>query len=229
LIELDFLHKITNVPKEIIRKNQLIAFQNWLTGFQNLNGVQGADLREKAELILENWIRDLIPTPFIERLPNLRDLGDELEYKIPLTMGTRYRDEILTPKTKEILEKLKVGGYQLYIASSAHTRHIRGILEGTGILNYFIQIYGFNNVGFMKSDKRFFQAIIVSLGNSPTECVMIGNSAQEILFSKDLGIKTILIKHELEERGEEEQLKKQALETADAVCETVEDILEILL
>ncbi|MFX0063650.1 MAG: hypothetical protein ACFFC7_15880 [Candidatus Hermodarchaeota archaeon] len=39
LIELDFLHKITNTPKEIIRKNQPQAFQNWLIGFQNLKGL----------------------------------------------------------------------------------------------------------------------------------------------------------------------------------------------
>lgn len=144
-------------------------------------------------------------------------------------MGEKYRNQILTPQTEEVLKKLKIRDYPLYIASSAHTRHIRGILEGTGIVKYFAQIYGFDNLGFMKSDRRFFEALIASLSYSPNQCVIIGNSAQEILFSKSFGIQTILIRNELEERGEEEQLKKQALETADAICETVADILEILL
>ncbi|MFX0093623.1 MAG: HAD family hydrolase [Candidatus Hodarchaeota archaeon] len=151
-----------------------------------------------------------------------------LEYQIPLTIGTNFKNAILLPQVLQVLEKLKSTNYLLYIASSAHTRHIRGIIEGTGLTKYFDQIYGFDNLEFMKSDKKFFRALFASQDFPSSKYVVIGNSAQEIIHSKSLGARTILIKHELGDRGEEKDLIKQAFDVADVVCETVEEILEIL-
>lgn len=229
LEEIDLLHNITGAPKNLIKRNQIQAFENWFKSFQMLKNVQKDQLIEKTDQLLERWLKDMVPREFLEGLQDLQELGKELEYKIPLLVGKKYGDEILVPRTREVLDELKAQSHLLYLASSANTRHIRGILEGTGIREYFTELFGFDNLGAMKLTKNFFRELFVSIGVLPSQSVVIGNSAQEIIFSKSLGAQSILIKLELASKKEDEELKRQALEVADFICETIAEVPQFFL
>jgi len=112
------------------------------------------------------------------------------EYKIAVKVKALY------PEVDQVLSILKEQGYEMYVASSSHSSHIKGVLEGNEIDHYFEGMFGFDTVSATKHTLRYYHEMLNMVKANPKSSVMIGNSMHEILKPRKLGMKTIHINRE---------------------------------
>ena len=128
----------------------------------------------------------------------LFDWGDTLMVDFPRYKGRMcdWPEVAEVPGARQALEYL-CRGSRLYVASGASDSSvgdIRRALARIDIDSYFTGVFCQSNTGFSKSDPRFFEAILASLGVRPGEVTMIGDSLEkDILPCHRLGMKTVLL------------------------------------
>lgn len=97
------------------------------------------------------------------------------------------------PETKEILTKLKED-HQLFLIANSNQFSIGNVLEKFKLKELFDKIYLSYEIGYIKTDKLFFQKILEENNLSTEDCLVVGDSIQsDIIPAKDLGIPTILV------------------------------------
>ncbi len=99
------------------------------------------------------------------------------------------------PGAEELLQKLQ-GAYKCVIATSADhsdTQEMKAALARVRADQYFQSFYSQKELGVKKPDPRFFSTIAKLEGQSPENCLMIGNLYEkDIVGAKQAGFKTIL-------------------------------------
>lgn len=102
----------------------------------------------------------------------------------------------LYPEVREALEQLSGLGYELHAASSSHSSHVKGFLRGNLIEHYFETITGFDTVEATKHTYAFYQRMLEQAGVEPEDAIMLGNSLQEIIKPRKIGMITVHVKRE---------------------------------
>jgi putative hydrolase of the HAD superfamily len=128
----------------------------------------------------------------------LFDWGDTLMVDFPGYSGKMCDWPAVTevPGASQALECLSRRS-RLYVASGAldsSAGDIRRALARIDVDRYITDVFCQQNIGFKKTDPRFFQAILASLGVRADEVTMIGDSLEkDILPCHRLGMRAILL------------------------------------
>ena len=103
----------------------------------------------------------------------------------------------LYPGVKDMLHELSKK-YVLSTASYAQSSSTRNELKKLGIDQYFSHFIFSSDIGYKKTDQKFYEICLQETGNKSEECLMIGdNYLQDVVIPKKVGLKAILIKNPL--------------------------------
>jgi FMN phosphatase YigB (HAD superfamily) len=114
----------------------------------------------------------------------------------PYEFAIASKVEALYPEVEETLILLKTQGYEMHIASSSHSSHIKGIMLANNLDKYFDSAYGFDTVAATKHTLKYYKQMLYRVKTKAKLSVMIGNSMHEILKPRKLGMRTIHINRE---------------------------------
>lgn len=128
------------------------------------------------------------------------------EYKIARKIVAIY------PEVKKVLQDLEDRGFVMHVASSSHSSHVRGILEGGGIEEFFSRVMGIDTLNATKHTTEYYQNMIRLTHANPKYSFLIGNSIAEIIYPPKIHLKTI---HVNRERKVPPDIKKLAYKTID--------------
>jgi REG-2-like HAD superfamily hydrolase len=120
-------------------------------------------------------------------------LGDHAD-EVADYLRTNWRNpEVwpLTPNTKEVLSTLKAEGFKLGVVSNWDWT-LPGVLEATGLQQYFDYVGVSALEGVAKPDPRFFQIVLSQLQVEPHQAIHIGDSEDDINGAAAAGVKAIL-------------------------------------
>lgn len=93
---------------------------------------------------------------------------------------------------KETLEKLRQGGVDITLASSSPKEMLEESLKQTGLKEYFSYIVGYDEVSKHKPDPESFLKIINDAGLDKGKTIIIGDSHNDIIAGKEIGVDTCL-------------------------------------
>ncbi len=82
------------------------------------------------------------------------------------------------PALIDALETTKEAGFKLIAASNGPGDLARRIIEQIGLAEQMDEVWGYDDLGHVKPDKQFFQAVIRMLGVESGPCVSIGNDEE---------------------------------------------------
>jgi len=111
----------------------------------------------------------------------------------------------ISPEAIEAIKILKEKGYQLVLATNPlfpETAIIQRIQWAGLSPDDFSYITSFEKNHYCKPQIKFYQEIMDALNLDPTECLMVGNDAEEDMVASKLGMKTYLLENHLITRGE---------------------------
>lgn len=97
---------------------------------------------------------------------------------------------------REIIENLKVKGYNLVIATNPlfPRQAILHRIEWAGLdPKDFILITDYETMHYCKPQLEYYMEILTIIDKTPLECLMVGNDVQEDLAAEQLNIKTFLV------------------------------------
>jgi phosphoglycolate phosphatase len=183
---------------------------------------------------------DLIASYIGDGAPMLvrRALGDpDDEYFIADALNffmAHYREHLLDttyvyPGTTEALDRMKSGpdgqSRKMAVLSNKPVRPSQRIVDGLGLSPYFFQVYGGNSFHTKKPDPLGAMTLIREAGVTPEQTVMIGDSANDILTARAVGMWSIgltygLAPHQLEQ-APPDILADSPAEMADALSAPV--------
>ncbi len=114
----------------------------------------------------------------------------------PFEFSIASQVEALYPEVRGTLETLYEHGYEMHVASSSFSGHIRGILQANNIDEFFESIIGFDTVAATKHTLKYYKKMLNDAQANPQRSVMIGNSMHEVLKPRLLGMRTVHINRE---------------------------------
>ncbi len=129
-----------------------------------------------------------------------------LDFKIadePLArdMGVRFLDllptrKILFPYTREILDYLLAGKYQLHLITNGFEKTQYSKLKHSGLEHYFTQVITSEGSNSLKPHREIFEYAFRKTGSQPEESIMIGDSIEvDILGAINAGIDQVFVNH----------------------------------
>lgn len=120
-----------------------------------------------------------------------------LDEDLSLLFNDKYLEKCpnqpnLMPKVFETLETLFEKGYKMHVLTNGFEHIQLTKLIAANIFHFFDHVVTFNDTGVRKPDLRFFEFALKASGNSPEECVMVGdNPIADLSGAKKLNIHTV--------------------------------------
>lgn len=102
-------------------------------------------------------------------------------------------DTVMYAGVAETLQALHQQGYQLTIATNKAERYVRPILKGLGIEYFFTVIVGGDTLAKQKPDPEPLLFVTRELSVSPEQCIMVGDSKNDILGAKAASIESVAV------------------------------------
>ncbi|MGD9558284.1 MAG: HAD family hydrolase [Mangrovibacterium sp.] len=159
----------------------------WLTFLSN-HGVNLAP--EDFQAQNHGNIDEMIRRFFGDGIPDeqMKSLGQEKEQ----TYRDLYKDYLEEIKgLTSFLQKLKVSGYGISLATMGDAPNIEFILNGLGIKDYFQPITGGHEVVRGKPDAEIFHIALDKLKLKKEDCIVIEDSLGGVIASLQAGIDVI--------------------------------------
>ncbi|HKZ52323.1 MAG TPA: HAD-IA family hydrolase [Candidatus Acidoferrales bacterium] len=105
-----------------------------------------------------------------------------------------YREHMLDntvayPGVREGLAELAAAGRILTVLTNKPERFSRRILEGLGLADFFLQVYGGNSFERKKPDPIGIETILRETGEEKDRALMVGDSEIDILTARNAGIR----------------------------------------
>lgn len=131
-------------------------------------------------------------------------------------------ENAVIPGIPELLERLKVEGYALYVATSKPTVFAEQIIEHYGLASYFEFIGGSNLDGTRSKKQEVIQYVLDQNGLTPDQAVMIGDRMHDIIGAIGCRVESIGV---LFGYGSEQELSEAG---ADHIASRVEEVGDII-
>ncbi len=129
-------------------------------------------------------------------------------HAVPLTKYIQ-----LNPQLDEMLRSIDLAKV---IFTNATIEHAQKVLEILGIADRFSRLIDIRAVDFIsKPDRRAYEKMLALIGAQPGECILVEDSARNLVPAKAIGLKTILV--DSVECDEVDYCVKDILEVKDAV------------
>ncbi|ESP91502.1 MULTISPECIES: phosphoglycolate phosphatase [Pseudoalteromonas] len=97
----------------------------------------------------------------------------------------------LYPNVKSTLESLHSSGYRLVIVTNKPEQFVRPILKHLGLNDFFEMVVGGDSLPKRKPDPMQLTYVCETLGVSPSSCLMIGDSKNDIFAATAAGMQSI--------------------------------------
>lgn len=175
--------------------------ENWVD--LDLDGPGGADA------LLEGWSRNL--------LENLRAMGidedpaevrrwaPEVSYQVTRQCSVHYGE------VPGCLRRLRARGLTLAVISNAHSSHVRGVLEGSGLMQYFDQAWGPDLLGLGTKNTETYRRALEIVEVPAAECLVVDDNADGILAAREVGASAVLVDRPgARERPGKDEARRQA-------------------
>lgn len=193
------------------------ALKSWeTTAFDYLRNPRTNKVGQEFLDFLENCDK-LFPQYLYEDL-NISPDCDDLRTR-PFEYSVAVQVKALYPEVDFTLDTLKKHGYKMYIASSSHSSHIKGIVEANGLDKYIEGFFGFDTLAATKHTMKYYKSMVTQINANPKDCVMIGNSMHEILKPRKIKMMTIHINRERKVPFDVRKLANLSLDNLSALPE----------
>ena len=97
------------------------------------------------------------------------------------------------PQVPETLEKLHAAGFSMVLITNKPLVFVSPILEKLGIAGFFEKILGGDSLERKKPDPLPLQHMMAAYGVLPQECMMVGDSKNDILAAKAADVESIAV------------------------------------
>ena len=133
------------------------------------------------------------------------------------------RETTVYPGIDAMLHRLRSSGASLYLATSKFVEHAEQVLTAFSLRQHFAGVFGAARDGSMADKTELLKFILDQTRSDPGRAAMIGDREHDIVGGKANGIFTIGVTYGF---GPREELEKAG---ADAICESPEEILALIL
>lgn len=173
------------VPDWIAANRRVVQRAPEIWADLDLRGPTGADA------ILEGWTRSL--------LANLREMGieedparirawaPEVSCQVTRQCAAHYGE------TPGCLARLRARGLTLAVVSNAHSSHVRGVLEGSDLAQFFDYAWGPDLLGLGTKTTETYRRALAIIGAPATECLIVDDNADGVRAARELGALAILV------------------------------------
>jgi putative hydrolase of the HAD superfamily len=111
-----------------------------------------------------------------------------LDYVHDVDVTSRIKPD---PALCRNLTRLKI---PCYIFTNGSLQHARRVVTALGIAEHFVEIFDIRIAAYQpKPNPEPYHSVLMSLGISGQECIMIEDCSANLNQAKDLGMKTILV------------------------------------
>ena len=117
---------------------------------------------------------------------------DELEEALEFFLEY-YREHdldftTLYPGVKESLERLRQAGKRMAVLTNKPVNMSLKIVNGLGVADYFLQVYGGNSFDFKKPNPVGIEALMRQTGIGRDRTLMIGDSSVDVQTARNAGV-----------------------------------------
>lgn len=117
---------------------------------------------------------------------------DELEEALEFFLEY-YREHdldftTLYPGVKESLERLRQAGKRMAVLTNKPVNMSLKIVNGLGVVDYFLQVYGGNSFDFKKPNPVGIEALMRQTGIGRDRTLMIGDSSVDVQTARNAGV-----------------------------------------
>jgi phosphoglycolate phosphatase len=137
------------------------------------------------------------------------------------TEGVRETTEY--PGIDAMLHRIRSSGQRVYLATTKFVDHAEVVLTAFSLRDHFEGVFGARHDGSLGDKRELLQHLIETTGIDPARSVMIGDREHDIVGAKANGIYAIGVTYGF---GSREELMSAG---ADAICESPEEILALIL
>jgi putative hydrolase of the HAD superfamily len=138
----------------------------------------------------KDWWKDVVRRVFSE-VGMIRDFDRFFD-----EVYDKFRDSegwTLYPETTELLVELKSLRLKLAVISNFDSR-IYSVMRSLGILHFFDAVTISSEAGFAKPDPRIFEVAVRSVGSTPAETLLVGDSLRDdVEAGKRVGLTAVLV------------------------------------
>lgn len=132
----------------------------------------------------------------------------ELEKKINDTMEEYYRTQVeFKPGAKELLDRLRVAGVKMTVASSTEERCLNAAFERLGITDYFQKVFSCATVGITKDKPDIFYMALTEMGTDIGATWVFEDGLYSIKTAKGEGFRIAGVYDSVSEADQEEIMK----------------------
>lgn len=115
-------------------------------------------------------------------------VGKELDFEIACRIQATY------PEVEKVLADLHENGIGLFATSCTSSNHLKGLLRGSGLVDYFRGSFTPDETGYLKEDVRYWRNTFKSIGCEAKECVVVEATPSRSKAAEDSGALSILMK-----------------------------------
>jgi len=137
------------------------------------------------------------------------------------TEGVRETTEY--PGIDAMLYRIRSSGTRVYLATTKFVDHAEEVLIAFSLRDHFESVFGARHDGSMADKRDLLRHVIEMTGIDPARSVMIGDREHDIVGARTNGIFSVGVTYGF---GSREELESAG---ADAICDSPEDILALIL
>lgn len=159
------------------------------------------------------------------RVVSDQDIDNALKFYLDYYRQHLIVDSVLYPNVKKVLKKAQEAGIILAVLTNKPETHARHLLSHFALDSYFQMVIGGDTLDVRKPDPKSLRHICDGLELDPQECLMIGDSANDIRTGKAVGAKTVLLDHGY---GDSKTLMNHPSTRADNFFSDMQNLLTLL-
>jgi phosphoglycolate phosphatase len=181
---------------------------------------------ELPEDVIGSYIGDGAPMLIRRALGDPQDeqfVQDALKYFMTYYREHKLDHTYVYEGVLDALTWLRLANPELKMAvlSNKPVNPSRGICEGLGLSNFFVQVYGGNSFETKKPDPEGALTLLDETGTRPEEAVMVGDSHNDVLTAQNVGMYSLGVTYGFSP----ESLK---IHPPDVLVDTVAEMAEAL-
>ena len=130
--------------------------------------------------------------PLVSGLSAEKDEGEEIAKLRKKIFKEKYLPHLKPfPKVRELLERMRVDGLRLAIATSGEKDDLAGLIKQAGVADLIDVTVTSSDVEQSKPDPDIIAAALAKLGLPANEVIMIGDTAYDVEAAAKAGVATI--------------------------------------
>jgi phosphoglycolate phosphatase len=103
------------------------------------------------------------------------------------------RASAVYPGGRELLERAAAGGLRLGLCTNKPQEATEGLLAALGLSGWFGAVVGGDVLPVRKPDPGHLAAVLAALGTPPARAAMVGDSRNDLLTARALGVPCVLV------------------------------------